>query len=206
MCLDSTGLQIISFLVFRYLSTRSTPCRRGRRRSGDLWISSDRDAQRIFLGLKFSILGFFWVGKFGKYFLGWLDLSRDFFGYSKHLKFVVVPAFPSSKHRHSKHDTCTLCSWYLDLWWMDRFHSFFVNVVCSTVNSSNLTISNVNCSSEGIYICSPVNNISTAQNGTTSVNVTGKRSKSFEKTWLYVYTSDRVHNYVHYKSENLTLN
>ena len=35
-----------------------------------LWISSDRDDQRIFLGLEFSILGFFWVGKFGKYFFG----------------------------------------------------------------------------------------------------------------------------------------
>ena len=28
---------------------------------------------RFFLGLKFLILGFFGVGKFGKYFLGWLD-------------------------------------------------------------------------------------------------------------------------------------
>ena len=27
----------------------------------------------------FSTLGFFWVGKFGKYFFGDLDLSRDFF-------------------------------------------------------------------------------------------------------------------------------
>lgn len=40
-------------------------------------------------------------------------------------------------------------------------------------NSSNLTISNVNCSSQGIYICSPVNNISNARNGTTNVIVTG---------------------------------
>ena len=39
--------------------------------------SSDGDDRRIFLGLKFSIPGFFWIGKFGKYFLGWLDLSRD---------------------------------------------------------------------------------------------------------------------------------
>ena len=38
---------------------------------------------REFLGLKFLIPGFFWVGKFGEYFLGWIDLSRDFFGYSK---------------------------------------------------------------------------------------------------------------------------
>ena len=48
-----------------------------------LQISSDRDDRRIFLGLKFSIPGFFGIGKFGKYFFGWLDLSRDFFGYSK---------------------------------------------------------------------------------------------------------------------------
>ena len=34
------------------------------------------------LGLRFSITGFFWVGKFG-IFGGWLDLSRDFLGYSK---------------------------------------------------------------------------------------------------------------------------
>ena len=33
-------------------------------------ISSDRDHRRIFLGLKFLILGFFWVRKFGKYFFG----------------------------------------------------------------------------------------------------------------------------------------
>ena len=38
---------------------------------------------REFLGLKFLIPGFFWVGKFGEYCLGWIDLSRDFFGYSK---------------------------------------------------------------------------------------------------------------------------
>ena len=44
---------------------------------GVLWISSDGNDQRIFWGLKFLILGFFWVGKFGKYFFWWLDLSRD---------------------------------------------------------------------------------------------------------------------------------
>ena len=37
---------------------------------GVLRISSDGDDGRIFLGLKFSILGLFWVRKFGKYFLG----------------------------------------------------------------------------------------------------------------------------------------
>ena len=37
---------------------------------GVVGISSDRDDRRIFLGLKFSIRGFFWVRKFGKYFFG----------------------------------------------------------------------------------------------------------------------------------------
>ena len=36
-----------------------------------------------FLGFEISIPGFFWLGNFGKYFLGWLDLSGDFGGYSK---------------------------------------------------------------------------------------------------------------------------
>ena len=44
----------------------------------------DGGDQRIFWGLKFSILGFFGVGKFGKYFLGWLDLSRNLFSYLTH--------------------------------------------------------------------------------------------------------------------------
>ena len=46
---------------------------------GVLRISSDGDDQRIFLGLKFSISGFFWVRKFGKYFLGSLILVGIFF-------------------------------------------------------------------------------------------------------------------------------
>ena len=37
---------------------------------GVLGILSDGDDRRIFLGLKFSIPGFFWVRKFGKYFFG----------------------------------------------------------------------------------------------------------------------------------------
>ena len=37
---------------------------------GVLGISSDEDDRRIFGGLKFSILGFYWVRKFGKYFFG----------------------------------------------------------------------------------------------------------------------------------------
>ena len=40
---------------------------------GVLRISSDGDDLRIFLGFKFLIPGFLWVGKFGKYFFGWLD-------------------------------------------------------------------------------------------------------------------------------------
>ena len=37
---------------------------------GVLGILIDGDDRRIFLGLKLSIPGFFWVRKFGKYFLG----------------------------------------------------------------------------------------------------------------------------------------
>ena len=36
-----------------------------------------------FFGPEIFYSGIFWVGKFGKYFFGWLDLSRDCFGYSK---------------------------------------------------------------------------------------------------------------------------
>ncbi len=35
-----------------------------------LRISSDGDDRRMLLGFKFSITGFFWVGKFGKFFFG----------------------------------------------------------------------------------------------------------------------------------------
>ena len=42
-----------------------------------LRISSEGDDRRIFMGLKFSILGFFWVGKLGEYLFVWLDLSGD---------------------------------------------------------------------------------------------------------------------------------
>lgn len=54
---------------------------------GGLVISSEGDDRRIFLGLKFSIPGFSWVGKFGKYFFGYLNLRRDFLGYSKQYEF-----------------------------------------------------------------------------------------------------------------------
>ena len=38
--------------------------------AGVIWILSDRDDRRIFLGLKFSILRFFGVGKFWQTFFG----------------------------------------------------------------------------------------------------------------------------------------
>ncbi len=45
---------------------------------GVLRLVNDGDDRRIFWGLKFSIPGFFWVGKFGKEFFGWIDLNRGF--------------------------------------------------------------------------------------------------------------------------------
>ena len=39
-------------------------------------ISSDEDDRGIFWGLKFSIPGFYWVAKIGKYIFGWLDLKQ----------------------------------------------------------------------------------------------------------------------------------
>ena len=50
---------------------------------GVLQISSDRDNRRMFLGLKFSVSRFFWVGNFWQVFFGQLDLRREFWGYSK---------------------------------------------------------------------------------------------------------------------------
>ena len=51
---------------------------------GVLWIFSDGHDRRIFLLLEFSFSGIFLSRKIGRYsvFFGWLDLSRDFFGYS----------------------------------------------------------------------------------------------------------------------------
>ena len=56
-------------------------------------MSSDGDDQWNFLGLKFSIPGFFWVGKCGKNFFVYL---WGFFGYFKQSEdyFVVVPMYP----------------------------------------------------------------------------------------------------------------
>ena len=39
--------------------------------------------EAFFLSLKFPIPRYFWEGKFGKYFLGWLDFSGHIFGHSK---------------------------------------------------------------------------------------------------------------------------
>ena len=52
---------------------------------GVLWISSHGDELRIFGGEIFESR-FFWVGKFGKYFFGWLFLRRDFMGIQNYLK------------------------------------------------------------------------------------------------------------------------
>ena len=40
----------------------------GRGGGGIIWILSNGEDQRIFLSLKCWILGFFWVGKLGKFF------------------------------------------------------------------------------------------------------------------------------------------
>lgn len=48
-----------------------------------------------FLDLKFLIPRFFWVGKFGYYVFGWLDLGRDFCGYSKQSEDLGECPYPS---------------------------------------------------------------------------------------------------------------
>ena len=64
--------------VYTHFQTKTTQNPQGVG-GGVLRISSDRDDQRIFLGLKFSIPGFFCVVESGKYSFGWLDLRRDLF-------------------------------------------------------------------------------------------------------------------------------
>ena len=44
---------------------------------------SDGNDGSIFLSWKFPIPRYFWEGKFGKYFLGWIDFSGHVFGHSK---------------------------------------------------------------------------------------------------------------------------
>ena len=63
------------------------------REGGVLRISSDGDDRRILLALKSAILGFSGVGKFGKYCIGRLDLSRDFLGVFKTISRFMVANF-----------------------------------------------------------------------------------------------------------------
>ena len=80
------------YIADRYLKKGLSPM-------GVLQISSEGNDQQNFLGLKFLDCGvFFWVGKFGKYVFGWLDLSGDFLGIQHNLRFVVVSAFLSCIH------------------------------------------------------------------------------------------------------------
>ena len=51
-----------------------------------LRISSDGNDRRIFLGLKFSIPGFFGWENLANFLDGWLDLIMDFFGIQINLK------------------------------------------------------------------------------------------------------------------------
>ena len=62
---------------------------------GILWISGVGDDRRIFLGRNIIFLG------------GWLDLSRDFFGYSKQSRdyFVLVPAYDNFRWDDEKTNT-----------------------------------------------------------------------------------------------------
>ena len=65
-----TARDLQAFLMFSQHPTWFIEPPGGGGGGGELRISSDRDDRRIFLGLKFSIPGFFWVRKFGMYFLG----------------------------------------------------------------------------------------------------------------------------------------
>ena len=82
---QSSSLPDVLFAFWRLFSTTFASIQdlKDKLPGGVLRISGDGDDRRIFLGLKFLIPGFFWVGKFGKYFFRCLDLSGDFFGYSK---------------------------------------------------------------------------------------------------------------------------
>ena len=71
-----------------------------RQGGGVLGISCDGDDRRILLGLKFLILGFFWVGKFGKYLFGWLDLSRDSWVYELTYTNIEFVMFKVSRVRN----------------------------------------------------------------------------------------------------------
>ena len=80
-----------------------------------------------FLGFETFDFGIFWVGKFGKYFFVWLDLSRDIFiffffwawgaGVFKTIwRFLVVPAYPGLVVLRVKSKTkLILWLWFLRL-------------------------------------------------------------------------------------------
>ena len=55
-------------------------------RGGVLRTSSDGGDRIIFWGFEFSIPGFFWVGKFGQYFLGGLIQVGIFLGIQTNMK------------------------------------------------------------------------------------------------------------------------
>ena len=59
-CHFKGGQNLITVRLWYYAKLRDsrTHCRTTTRGGGVLWISSDRDDQRTFLALKFSILGF----------------------------------------------------------------------------------------------------------------------------------------------------
>ena len=67
-------------VAWRYIKGKSFHFRLSYPGGGVLGISSDGDDGRIFLGLKFSIPGFFWVRKFGLGSLIWVGI---FWGYKK---------------------------------------------------------------------------------------------------------------------------
>ena len=82
--------------------------------SGVLQISSDGDDRGIFWGLKFSIPGFYWVGKIGKYIFGWLDLAKHYYkahhnvyclSFFKTIFRLAIPAF----FRFTDYNVLTAC-------------------------------------------------------------------------------------------------
>ena len=80
-----------------------------------LWISSDKDDWRTFLGLKFFIQGFFWVAWF-KYWLFW-------FSFKKILRFMVVPAYPG--HIVLVMDFSNVLSFCVISFYFESFLEFF---------------------------------------------------------------------------------
>ena len=104
---------------------------------GVLRISSDEDDRRIFLGLKFSIPGFFWEGKFGIFFCVWLDLSgdssRDFLGIQNNLKIHGNARVPWPHSSASKVQPNLFCSYiiqfFLEIFKAWKFGMGFLGLV-----------------------------------------------------------------------------